>query len=115
MGSSTVLTNVTNNATNMVKAFSLPEFETIAEESASSSSEEEDDIDSNIIVAPEEYKQLLFCHAIQLVVSDEFKEAGQLNRVLAKSPRSSTTYINRQLQLTRGTSEDAGRKYNKVE
>ena len=81
---------MTDNATNMVKAFSLPEFETIAEDLASSSSEEEDDIDSSIIVASEEYEHLptdyspCFCHTIRLNVSDEFKEPGQLNRVLGK-------------------------------
>ena len=76
---------VTDNASNMVKAFSLPEFETTAEDS-----DEEDDIDSSMIIPQEEYEQLpanhspCFCHTIQLVVSDGFKEAGQLNRVLGK-------------------------------
>ena len=57
------------------------------------------------IVIPEINEQLptdyspCIAHTIQLVVSDEFKEAGQLTVFLAKSPRSSTTYTNQLSQL----------------
>lgn len=85
---SKISTIVTDNVSNIVKGFSLPEFKTIAVDSTADNSDEEDDIDSIITVAPEEYERFpadhspCFCHTTQLVVSDGFKEAGQLNRVL---------------------------------
>ena len=86
---SKTLSTVTDSASNMIKAFSLPGYES---ESAADDEElvgdvepvsAEDDDDINIMAS---FPRRISCftHTLQLVVSDGLKESGQLKTVINK-------------------------------
>ena len=88
-----------NASSNMVKAFSLPEFEasTESEVSVASKAQNSDSADENdptretselddediLEYLPEHLS--CFAHTLQLVVKDRMKEIGSLQRVISKS------------------------------
>ena len=89
---------VTDSAANMLKAFSLPGFETINE--CVHESDESDDDDSDCVfteIADDETSQFYddlsnisqhipcFAHTIQLVIKDGFKEVHNIAKVLKKA------------------------------
>lgn len=101
---SKIVTTVTDNASNVVKAMSLPGFE---ECELSDAEEEDDDGDSSEDESVEEFGDLesdssgnpqvvlasqgsqhdtCFAHTLQLVVKDGFKQIGAVKKVLAKVP-----------------------------
>lgn len=97
---SKVLTIVTDNAANMTKAFSLPEFniQPTAEDleiceaqsdtaEASTSEEPESDIEDEDQESDKCFinREGCFAHTLQLVVKDGFQAAGALKKVLAKA------------------------------
>ena len=84
---------ITDSASNMIKAFSLPGFEEDAEcledevESDESEEEQEDNYQGNI--GTDVYSELnqhisCFAHVLQLVIKDGFKQASSINKVLSK-------------------------------
>ena len=81
---------VTDNAANMIKAFSLPGME---KATADESDEELDDEDSTLthpdITDELDYlppdRHSCFAHTLQLVVRDGLKDAGQMKSVIAKA------------------------------
>lgn len=82
---------ITDHASNMMKAFNLPGYERNEEmEEDDDTNIDEEDIDFTSI---DDYNDSLdlpvehhgcFAHALQLIVKDGFKKAGQVNRVIAK-------------------------------
>ena len=82
---------VTDNASNMLKAFRLPGFDVlIADELDSEPSDEEDEVDIQSVDVTNSLSYLpehdsCFIHTLQLVVKDGFKQAGIINKVLAKT------------------------------
>ena len=84
---------ITDSASNMIKAFSLPGFEEDTEvledevESDESEEEQEDNYQGNI--GTDVYSELnqhrpCFAHVLQLVIKDGFKQASSINKVLSK-------------------------------
>ena len=80
---------ITDNAANMVAAFSLPGYG-----AATHDDDEDDDDDDDLVEAKDSISEDIvlstehdpcFAHTIQLVVKDGLKDAGQLNKVLGKS------------------------------
>ena len=78
---------ITDNAANMVKAFTLPGMEALAEQPDEDEVQDEDDI---TVVSTEELDYLppqrspCFAHTLQLVVKDGLEQAGSLKQVIAK-------------------------------
>ncbi len=73
---------VTDHASNMLKAFNLPGFEDDAEEDLD---EDENDVNKNddLDILPVKHHGC-FAHALQLVIKDGLKNAGQIIRVISK-------------------------------
>ena len=89
-----ISTITTDDASNMVKAFSLPFFSSSVkspDEDTASKDESEDDDDLTTGALEEDEIEHLsehlpcFTHTLQLVISDGFKQAGPINKVLAKA------------------------------
>ena len=85
---------LTINASNMMKAFSLPGFENSSTVTENTSDDESDEEDTLTPESPDSdlYEQLThnehitcFAHTLQLVIKDGFKKAGQINKVLSKA------------------------------
>lgn len=78
---------VTDNASNMIKAFSLPGMESLEADS------EDGEGECSAVESPEHMEYLpvervsCFAHTLQLVIKDGLKEAGQIRTVLAKASR----------------------------
>ena len=88
---------VTDSASNMLKAFSLPGFDKVTEKTDSEEEEDSDDdsLDDGLVDdwnVKQFYDELsticehvpCFAHTIQLVIKDGFKEAGNITKVLSK-------------------------------
>ncbi|KAJ8273908.1 hypothetical protein GJAV_G00106820 [Gymnothorax javanicus] len=82
---------ITDNASNIVKAFTLPGMEDLAtseDEDVEEEEEEEDDLQEQPL--PDELKHLqaqrspCFAHTLQLVVKDGLKEAAAVQKVIKK-------------------------------
>ncbi len=77
----------TDNASNMIRAFSLPGLEDNTNEDDS----EDDEMDLQASATGDTLDHLptehdtCFAHSLQLVIHDGFKSAGQVNKVLAKA------------------------------
>ena len=89
-----IVTTVTDNASNVVKAFKFPGFSKGNDDQPESElgSEDEDSVDDVEPVDIEEAgleflpeHDTCFAHTLQLVVKDGFKEAESLNKVLVKA------------------------------
>ena len=85
---------VTDNASNMLKAFSLPGFEDCHDNTDEGDDSDNEDGADDTDTEPEEdptmyayIQQHLSCfaHTLQLVIKDGFKQAGAINKVLAKA------------------------------
>ena len=103
-----IVTTVTDNASNVVKAFKLPGFSKGNDDQPESelSSEDEDSIDDVEPVDIEEAgleflpeHDTCFAHTLQLVVKDGFKEAGSLNKVLVKAGKI-VTYVRKSINAS---------------
>ena len=100
------ITNIiTDNASNMFKAFRLPGFDLIAIDGSSSDSCDEDDDDDDSI-HPINLKNCMtyipehepcFIHSLQKVVKAGFKETGTVNKVLAKAAKI-VSYVRRSIR-----------------
>ena len=87
-------TIVTDNAANMVKAFSLPGMESLVmipnDDDANDASDEDDNDDLQEVTVTDEFdflpphRSLCFAHTLQLVVKDGLEQAGQMKNVIAK-------------------------------
>ena len=79
---------VTDNAANMVKAFSLPGMEILDEADSDDDDPEGNDITQPIVTDHFDqlpYEQIgCFAHTLQLTVKDGLKDAGHLKTVIAK-------------------------------
>ena len=83
---SKVDTIVTDNAANMVKAFSLPGMEELCNSDGASESDYMDtvDITDELDYVPNK-RMSCFAHTLQLVVKDGLKHAGQMKTVISKA------------------------------
>ena len=87
---------VTDTASNMVKAFSLPGYEEEIQENEIISDEEDDehdleecDSESSTLIdqaIPADHHGC-FAHKLQLVIKDGFKQASQIERIIRKCPK----------------------------
>ena len=90
-----ILTTITDNAANVVKAFRLPGF--ASHQQVDSDSEEDEyehdnddvmdsvDLQDSLLHVPEH--DTCFAHTLQLVVKDGFKEVGAVSNVLTKAAK----------------------------
>ena len=82
---------VTDNAANMLKAFSLPGFETTVTNETLSDDDDDEDDDVTTVVSDDSLFEYVndhiscFAHTLQLVIKDGFQQAGTINKVLAKA------------------------------
>ena len=82
---------VTDNAANMLKAFSLPGFETTVTNETLSDDDDDEDDDVTTAVSDDSLFEYVndhiscFAHTLQLVIKDGFQQAGTINKVLAKA------------------------------
>ena len=93
---------VTDNAANMVKAFTLPGFEDIDTESDININDDTyDDVPEAVDISEDIVREhdSCFAHTLQLVVKDGFKEAGAINKVLAKAS-SIVSHVRRSTHAT---------------
>lgn len=99
---------ITDNASNMIKAFRLPGFD-VELENEESDSDDDDDVedDENEILAANLSECMVylpqhdscFAHTIQLVVKDGFKNAKAINKVLAKAA-SIVSYVRKSVNAS---------------
>ena len=74
---------ITDHASNMLKAFNLPGYEEEEEEEDTDDDDEDidstsvDDYSASLDILPVEHHGCFF-HALQLVIKDGFKKAGQI-------------------------------------
>ena len=75
---------VTDNAANMLKAFSLPGFETTVTNETWSDDDDDEDDDVTTAVSDDSLFEYV-AHTLQLVIKDGFQQAGTINKVLVKA------------------------------
>ena len=102
-----IVTTITDNASNVVKAIKLPGFSKENDDQPESESElSSEDEDSVVNVEPVDIEEAgleflpehdtCFAHTLQLVVKDGFKEAGSLNKVLENAGKI-VTYVRKSM------------------
>lgn len=94
---------VTDNASNMTKAFSLPGYEADVSDSEGET-DDEDSLTEDLAVAsdvcdflPEHHP--CFAHTLNLVVKDGLKNAGQLSKVIQKASKV-VSYVRKSIHAT---------------
>ena len=81
---------ITDRASNMIKAFSLPGFSAQRDDS-DDDSEVEDEFETPSVLADDIYGDITnehipcFAHTMQLTIKDGFKQASSINKVLSKA------------------------------
>ena len=76
---------VSDNASNMVKAFKLPDYNANSHSDSDDTSDTEDDDDPSDVIAHLPQHDGCFAHTVQLVVKDGMKAAGTLRSVIGKA------------------------------
>jgi len=87
---------ITDNASNMLKAFRLPGFNT---EPDSDEEDESEAVDLNHNLPLLTEHDPCFAHSLQLVVKDGFKDAASLNKVLSKAANI-VSHVRRSIHAT---------------
>ena len=90
--SNKILTITTDNASNMVKAFSLPGFSSDTKPCETLEEDGDDDDFTTVPLQEQDTEHLpehlpCFAHTLQLVIHDGFKQAGAINKVIAKTSK----------------------------